>query len=371
MAAARSEYTSVWTSASRRVGSLCRGEGEGRACLSRYAGTGKGQPPEVEPGHFDWLYARLGRSLEQSYASGQLARRDLSAELDRAFRHDRCMRESGHDTTYRWFFVGESGSAPENRCADMVTVDLNSLLYKYEVDLAYLTRELSAARRAVSAPNPEPWCERAKNRMALMKQYLWSARDGLFYDVFLSKQGPVQTGYVSATTLYPLWATALACEAEGSSARPISAEQASALVTSALEKLEAPGGLLATARASRDRFSEAADRQWEYPNGWAPHQMLAWVGLDAYGFHQDAERLTFAWLYTLLTNVVDYNGTIPEKYDVVQRTHAVFSEYGNVGTEFDYIAAEGFGWMNASFQVGVKRLSAAERSRLLSAAERR
>jgi alpha,alpha-trehalase len=99
--------------------------------------------------------------------------------------------------------------------------------------------------------------------------------------------------------------------------------------------------------------------------------MLAWVGLEAHGFQEDAERLTFAWLYTLLTNVVDYNGTIPEKYDVVERTHAVFSEYGNVGTEFDYIASEGFGWMNASFQVGVKRLPAAERQRLLHAAERR
>ena len=42
--------------------------------------------------------------------------------------------------------------------------------------------------------------------------------------------------------------------------------------------------------------------------------------------------------------------------------HAVFAEYGNVGTEFDYIAGEGFGWMNASFQVGAKRLSAAERA---------
>ena len=35
--------------------------------------------------------------------------------------------------------------------------------------------------------------------------------------------------------------------------------------------------------------------------------------------------------------------------------HAVFSEYGNVGTDFDYIAAEGFGWVNASFAIGLAR----------------
>jgi len=47
-------------------------------------------------------------------------------------------------------------------------------------------------------------------------------------------------------------------------------------------------------------------------------------------------------------NAVNYNGTIPEKYDVVIATHKVFVEYGNVGTDFEYITREGFGWMNAS-----------------------
>ena len=56
-------------------------------------------------------------------------------------------------------------------------------------------------------------------------------------------------------------------------------------------------------------------------------------------------------------NAVDYNGTIPEKYDVVIATHKVFAEYGNVGTEFQYITREGFGWMNASYQYGISLLN--------------
>ena len=48
---------------------------------------------------------------------------------------------------------------------------------------------------------------------------------------------------------------------------------------------------------------------------------------------------------------VDFNGTVPEKYDIVMRTHKFKVEYGNVGTDFAYITREGFGWMNASYQV--------------------
>jgi alpha,alpha-trehalase len=55
-------------------------------------------------------------------------------------------------------------------------------------------------------------------------------------------------------------------------------------------------------------------------------------------------------------NAADYNGTVPEKYDVVKQTHQVFAEYGNVGTKFSYITREGFGWMNASVKLGLQHL---------------
>jgi alpha,alpha-trehalase len=328
------------------------------------------------------LWQDLGRSLEQSYRAGTLEQRNLVAELDTAFKHDRCMRESGHDTTYRWFWSSPgASSSPANRCADVLTVDLNSLLYKYEVDVAFLLAELetpggeqsaerpnaaSEERPGLSAKTPPAgvWCARAKNRIELMKSYLWSPRDGLFYDALLGPNGPTQTGYISATALYPLYATSDACGSSNPAAAVLRPEERSLLVTNALSRLEAPGGLLASAKSSRDRFTTRDDRQWDYPNGWAPHQMLAWYGLEAHGFRQDAERLIASWLFTIASNVIDHNGTIPEKYDVVRRTHAVFAEYGNVGTDFDYIAREGFGWMNASFEVGLARLSPDERRRL-------
>jgi alpha,alpha-trehalase len=84
--------------------------------------------------------------------------------------------------------------------------------------------------------------------------------------------------------------------------------------------------------------------------------MLAWQGFKNYVFDADATRLAYRWLYTIVKNAHDFNGTIPEKYDVVTGSHEVFVEYGNVGTKFKYIATEGFGWMNASFEVGLNYL---------------
>jgi alpha,alpha-trehalase len=59
----------------------------------------------------------------------------------------------------------------------------------------------------------------------------------------------------------------------------------------------------------------------------------------------------------LQKNAVEYNGTIPEKFNLETSLHKVFSEYGNVGTEFDYISKEGFGWVNASYQYGLQILN--------------
>ena len=54
---------------------------------------------------------------------------------------------------------------------------------------------------------------------------------------------------------------------------------------------------------------------------------------------------------------MDYSGVVPEKFDIVHMTHLVTVEYGNVGLDFKYMPKEGFGWMNASYQVGLTYLT--------------
>lgn len=324
--------------------------------LSRYFGTGIGPPPEVEPGHFDSIYRSYAgnmdvRDFELRYQRGEF---DLPA-LDAFFVHDRAVRESGHDTTYRWHVDGA------DRCADFVTVDLNALLHKFEIDIArIIEREHGgrfhpvgvAAGTIAQEESSDDWYEAARQRRERMFHYLWDNEAGMFFDYDLVRQQ--RHTYYSATCLYPLWAI----HPDDPETWILDREQATRLVAALLSRLEMPGGLAASAKVSRDAAAAGLpERQWDYPNGWPPHQMLAWRALLNYGMRQEADRLIYRWLYTITRNAADYNGTVPEKFDVVRRTHKVFVEYGNVGTKFAYITKEGFGWMNASYQVGLELLS--------------
>jgi alpha,alpha-trehalase len=379
LGAALAEYRRVWSAPPRRL-RLC----EGDVCLARYFDEGTGEPPEVEPGAFDWFYQShavshghctapldqdesrsrfldCSQGLARAYARGALK----DPAIDEFFIHDRAVRESGHDTTFRWFSGGSE------RCADFATVDLNALLFKTETELAALVADGFGGQ--LGDVTTAALCRRAEARARLVRRYLWDEAAGLFFDYDVKRKR--RSEYVSATTLYPLWAsTPNVC---GSSL--VTPAMARTLRSRALAELEAPGGLRATSERSLVRVEQpevlrrSADgkidmdrpgRQWEAPNGWAPHQMLAWIGLRSAGFPEDAGRLAYRWLYTIARNAADYHGTVPEKFDVERRSHAVFQEYGNVNTEFSYIAEEGFGWMNASFLVGLRELDPRHRQAL-------
>ena len=47
-------------------------------------------------------------------------------------------------------------------------------------------------------------------------------------------------------------------------------------------------------------------------------QILAWGGLLRYGFNEEAERLSYKWLYMVTKAFVDFNGIVVEKYDVTR-----------------------------------------------------
>lgn len=349
---AMTEYENVWLGKDRLVRI-------GDSQLSRYYDNGDGPCPEVEPGHYDekiapWLNrARdaTGRTLtpleflNQYLYCGKFD--DVAVDgstLKSFFKHDRAVRESGHDTTHRF----------DDRTADFVSVDLNSLLYRYEMDFAGLI-EKEFAGKLPAAPGDsgktEYWRGKARERKRTMMNLMWDDTRGFFFDYdFVNRK---RSTYISSTGLYPLWARLL------DPMDPMELERAKRVAAYARAHLEEPAGLAASASESVEAARTHDARQWDYPYGWPPHQMLAWQGFRNYGLNTDAERLAYRWLYTIAKNAHDYNGTIPEKYNVVTGSHDAFVEYGNVGTKFAYIAPEGFGWMNASFQVGTNFLSAA------------
>ncbi|PWN25540.1 putative neutral trehalase [Jaminaea rosea] len=361
--AAIKEYHTVWACQPRR---------DPKTGLSRYRPEGRGVPPETEASHFTHVlrpYAeKHGLSVNEftrKYNYGEV----LEPELDEYFMHDRAVRESGHDTTYRL----------EKRCANMATVDLNALLYKYEVDIATAIRELfddelmledefellgplppslapqgQPAKPSFSTKAPQTsreWFARAAYRKQQVDKYCWNEGMGLYYDYDTVKEE--QSVYESVTCYWAMWA--------GMS----SESQASKLVHQSLKRFEVQGGLIPGTEDSRGKITlDRPNRQWDYPFAWPPHQMLAWVGLERYGYLEEARRLAYRWLYLMTSAFSNFNGVVPEKFDAVKLSHMVAAEYGNQGIDFKYKNSNGFGWTNASYQVGLTFLTKHQRRAL-------
>jgi len=222
------------------------------------------------------------------------------------YKGDRSMRESGFDVSFRF---GAFGSATHH----YAPVCLNSLLYKNEKDLEQISRWLGRSDDA------ERWRRRAAERKALITRHLWDAEQGTFFDYnFVTGQ---RSSYPYATMFYPLWVGL---------ATP---EQAKA-VAGKLKGFEQPGGL--------PMSLEQSGAQWDLPYGWGNIEMLAIEGLRRYGYHSDADRISYKFLSTVAENF-RRDGNIREKYNVVSRSSEAHVE---LGYEMNVV---GFGWTNAAF----------------------
>ncbi|EKM78638.1 hypothetical protein AGABI1DRAFT_107154 [Agaricus bisporus var. burnettii JB137-S8] len=352
--AAIKEYHTVWVAEPRM---------DPKTGLSRYRPDGLGIPPETEATHFTHILepyaAKHGISVlefSEKYNDGIIE----EPGLDEYFLHDRAVRESGHDTTYRF----------EKRCANLATIDLQSLLYKYEIDIGTAIREvfddeLELEEDFPLAPfppgpevyanpqressksrvqNSDEWFERAEFRRQQIDKYMWNESKALYFDYDSVKERQIL--YESVTSFWPLWA---GCASE---------EQCWQLVTQSLKKFEVIGGVVSGTEESRGQISlDRPNRQWDYPYAWPPHQIMIWVGLERYGYLEEAQRLAYRFLYMMTTAFVDFNGVVPEKFDAVKLSHLVDAEYGNQGIDFKMVPREGFGWMNAAYQVGLTFLT--------------
>jgi alpha,alpha-trehalase len=325
------EYNTVW---------MVQGNRLTETGLNRYKADGVGMPFEVEAGHFDAILAPYAEKYKlpiREFEKQYLERTQIDADLDLYFVHDRSLRESGHDTSDRLI----------NTCANLNSVDINSFLYKYEKDIAYLITTYfgnTFQTRDVTYTS-EDWEKKAQFRKEKINELCWNDKESIYFDYdFVNEK---QFSFEAATTFFPLWA------------KLCSEERAKKLVEIALPKFIKSGGITGSTKSSSETFGDkaATQRQWDYPFGWAPHQMLLWEGLINYGFLAKAQEMVYRWLWLITKNAVEYNGTIPEKFDLEISSHKVFAEYGNVGTEFDYIAKEGFGWVNASYQYGLQILN--------------
>ncbi|MGF1582975.1 MAG: trehalase family glycosidase [Gemmataceae bacterium] len=223
-----------------------------------------------------------------------------------------------------WAVACESGWDHTTRCDDRwlshLPVDLNSILYVRERDIAKAAEVLGESRRA------ERWHEMADRRRETIRELMFDDNAGFFfdYDVDRKQVNP----HPSLAGFYPLWA-GLATE-----------DQAKLVVHKWLPEFERAGGLLTT-------LEESHEKQWAAPNGWAPLMYLVTEGLDRYGYHQDADRLRAKWVKTCLTRF-QQTGHMFEKYNVRDVDQPV---EGGV-----YGQLTGFGWTNSIFVVFARKL---------------
>jgi alpha,alpha-trehalase len=221
------------------------------------------------------------------------------------YKGDRSDRESGFDITFR--FEPFSGSTHH-----FAPVCLNSLLYKYERDLADLATMLKQPDAAAK------WKRAAEARRAAINKYLWDQERGMFFDYdFIAGK---RSTYVYATIFYPLWAG-------------LATKEQAAAVDSHLAVLDRPGGLASS--------NYSSGLQWDLPFGWAPLNWLAVEGLRRAGYPDDARRVAEQFTRTVRTSF-EKEGSIHEKYNVE-------TESSKVDVIAGYQNVIGFGWTNAVY----------------------
>lgn len=246
-----------------------------------------------------WMYDGTGERAEY-----HLAYQGLSRYCDHFIVHFTAEHESGWDMTSRF----------DERCLDYLPVDLNTLLYKYEIDLAEIYSGLGKTALA------KKFKLQAAKRKATMMRLMWNVRANYFFDYDWNHKQ--QSNFWSLAGMYPMWAGM------------VTAAQAEKMVKS-LRKFETKFGLVNT--LNKDLSKDY--KQWDFPNGWPNQQYIVIKALLNYGYEADAKRLAKKWL-DLVAAQYKKTGKVWEKYDVVS---------GGTGKAGHYQTQYGFGWTNATF----------------------
>lgn len=301
---------------------------------SRMYLTGRSQPPFLTT--FIWevyeAYKMPREWLDKAMATAEaeyktvwlgtrkpnhrLVHEGLSRYYDTNYLHDLAEAESGWDMTLRF----------NRKALNYLPVDLNALLYKYEMDF---TRYYDLADKPDEA---DVWRSAAKKRAATMQKLMWDKSRNLFYD-YNYKQG--KRGTVgSLAGFYPMWAGMVD-------------ETQAAKMVKALKRFEEKGGVVTTEATLLDQLvpgqllPSGVPTQWAHPNGWAPLQYIIIKALQRYGYHEEAKRIAMKWLGANLTWFNEHHVFL-EKYNVVDPNKPPMKGL--------YPSLTGFGWTNAVFE---------------------
>jgi alpha,alpha-trehalase len=230
-----------------------------------------------------------------------------TANKPQVFRHLRAAAESGWDFSSRW--LTPYGELPTIHTTDIIPVDLNCLLYHLELEISAQHQQLGHTTKA------KQFQTLAQARKNAIQKWLWDERLSVYGDYSLHTQQ--LTGIASLATVYPLYFF-------------IATENQAKRTAHILQRdFLKDGGLVTTLQATGE--------QWDFPNGWAPLQWLAVIGLRNYGHDNLAATVAERWL-SLNQKVFKSTGRMMEKYNVVDITAPAGGG--------EYPTQDGFGWTN-------------------------
>jgi len=228
----------------------------------------------------------------------------------KTFRHLRAAAESGWDFSSRWF--KDKNDFASIHTTDIIPVDLNCLLVNLEKTIAkahHLSGNLLVAEKFETL---------AYRRSQAIETYCWNEKEGFYFDYDYIENR--QKDSFTAAAAFPLFFEI---------ASKVQADKVARVME---EKLLSPGGFITT--------NETTSQQWDAPNGWAPLQYIAIIGLEKYGHKKLAKDITNRWM-KLNKRVYENTGKMMEKYNVVNT--------GLTAGGGEYPAQDGFGWTNGVY----------------------
>ena len=204
--------------------------------------------------------------------------------------------ESGWDFTPRF----------KRRCADHYAIDLNSLLFMYEVNMAFFSGQLKNDRGAF-------WQKLSLSRRVRINQLCWNPNQSMYYDYDIVNKNVADVE--SAAAFFTLWAGIP------------SMDQATRMV-SKLSLLEYDYGIVACRPFEEENKRDKSNQvyQWNFPNAWPPLQWAMMAGLVRYGFVEDAKRLAGKYINCVNRNFIE-TGSLWEKYNAVTGGVDAVDEY--------------------------------------------
>lgn len=251
-----------------------------------------------------WMNRRLTPTGLNQYGFNMDECRDIKPFAEMIRERNRGLDLSGRsdeDVVANFMCDAESGWDFNPRCeyyqTECVYVDLNSLLYGMERNMAFFAGELDNGEASV-------WQKRAEQRKEKMQTLLFDGEVYKEYNFVKNTYSPV----MSSAAFFPLW-MGVATE-----------EQAEATVRN-LPRIERAFGV-----ACCEQIERPVKHQWDYPNGWAPQHYAVVHGLDRYGYREEAERIARKYVRTMEA-LYEQTGALWEKYNVEEGSNNVNDEY--------------------------------------------